>query len=505
MEPYATTWRVTCASLVAVWLIVLCVYWPTAASMVTKWYESGTFAHGFLIPPVALYFAWRRRRAFLRCAPAPEPWAAALLVLAGLLWLVGDLAAALVIQQAAFVAIVELVLWMVVGFRATWALAFPLVFLWFVVPFGEFLTSPLQDFTAWFAVHALRLSGVPVLVEGRALTIPSGYWLVAEACSGVRYVIPSIALGLIFARLTYRSWQRRLGFLLLSIVVPVLANGMRAYTIIMLAHLTHNRLAVGVDHLIYGWIFFAVVMLLLFLAGGRWREEVADDPGAGGRDATQDLTRGIARIPMTAALAALLAVCPPVLNATLFADLPARPVQMATPAALAPWATSADQPWQPRYAGADAEVSQSYASGDRIVHLYVAHYTNEHQGAELINDDNRLDDGKHWVLIGTEPIEVRLGSQQLPVRQDIIRSHTTGATRLAWTWYWVSGHYTLSPVTAKLLKVRSRLLRRPYNAAAVVLTTDHSANRPAQPALQDFLDHCPSLSDPATTAAPPQS
>lgn len=498
MEPYAATWRVTCLGVAAVWLLIVVVYWPTGSAMVRKWYESGTFAHAFLIPPVALFFAWRLRHGFLRDAPAPALWAAPLLAGAGLLWIVGDLAAVLVVQQVALVALLELVLLTVVGPRATRALAFPLAFLWFAVPVGEFLTVPLQDFTAWFAVHALRLSGVPVLVEGLALTIPSGHWLVAEACSGVRYVIPSAVLGLLFAWITFRSWRRRLSFVLLSIAVPVLANGVRAYAIIMLAHYTHNRIAVGIDHLIYGWVFFALIMLLLFVAGGRWREVQSDVARSGQRGLdSAEMPYAVARVPLALALAAIVAVCPPVLSATWFAEVPAEARALRAPAASDPWTMIDGEGLKPRYLGAAAQVSQSYVSEGPSVHLYIAHYVSERQGEELVSAENRLAERAEWMLIDTRPVAVRLGSDEVTVRQETIRSRHA-QTQVVWTWYWVSGQQTLSPIVAKWLRVKSRLLRRSYDAAAIVLSTAHSANHPAQPILQDFLDHCPGVGHPVS-------
>jgi hypothetical protein len=61
-----------------------------------------------------------------------------------------------------------------------------------------------------------------------------------------------------------------------SIIVPIIANWLRAYMIVMLGHLSGNRLAVGVDHLIYGWVFFGVVILAMFWIGARWREDEPD-------------------------------------------------------------------------------------------------------------------------------------------------------------------------------------------------------------------------------------
>jgi exosortase A len=145
----------------------------------------------------------------------------------------------------------------------------------FAVPFGEFLLPPLMEQTADFTVFALRATGIPVYREGLYFTIPSGNWSVVEACSGLRYLIASITLGFLYAYLTYHSIRRRAIFVVVSVIVPIVANWLRAYMIVMIGHLSSMKLAVGVDHLIYGWLFFGLVMLILFWVGSFWREDFA--------------------------------------------------------------------------------------------------------------------------------------------------------------------------------------------------------------------------------------
>ena len=171
-------------------------------------------------------------------------------------------------------AMVPLAVWAVLGTRVVEDLGFPLAFLFFAVPFGEFLMPPLMDWTADFTVgRDLRRAAFPCIAKATFFTIPSGRWSVVEACSGVRYLIASFMVGSLFAYLSYRSPVRRAAFIAASLVVPIVANWMRAYMIVMLGHLSGNRLAVGADHLIYGWVFFGVVMVLLFWIGARWRED----------------------------------------------------------------------------------------------------------------------------------------------------------------------------------------------------------------------------------------
>ena len=128
---------------------------------------------------------------------------------------------------------------------------FPLLFLFFAVPFGEALVPKLMDWTADFTVAAVKLSGVPVYREGTHFVIPSGQWSVIEACSGIKFLIASLMGGSLYAWLLYRSPGRRLAFIGASIVVPLLANWLRAYTIVMVGHLSNNRLMTNDDHIVF--------------------------------------------------------------------------------------------------------------------------------------------------------------------------------------------------------------------------------------------------------------
>src|SRR5207247_3142284 len=115
------------------------------------------------------------------------------------------------------------------------------------------------------------------------ITTPSQVWEVAAACSAIRYVIPTAVLTSLYAYISYRQWSRRLGFVFSSLLLVVLANGLRVYAIIILSHLgqhneTAGRLAGTIHtmwgHMVYGWVVFAVIMLGLFWVGLIWRVDI---------------------------------------------------------------------------------------------------------------------------------------------------------------------------------------------------------------------------------------
>ena len=299
----ATGWRTALPALVLAIVAILAIYWQTAESIEAIWSRSETFAHGYLIVPISLWLIWTQRKELARLTPSPDYLGLLLLAGLGFAWLAAAAGQVQVVQQYAMVAMIPTVVIVIAGRRVARALAFPLGFLLLGVPVGEALIPPLMDWTADFTVTALRLSGIPVYREGTFFTIPSGQWSVVEGCSGLRYLIASITVGALFAYLSYQKLWKRLLFVALSVIVPIIANGMRAYMIVMIAHLSDMKLALGIDHLIYGWLFFGLVMLLLFWSGSFWRDP---EPGSSAQSAT--LSPGPVRAPRGAIAGAAVAV-----------------------------------------------------------------------------------------------------------------------------------------------------------------------------------------------------
>ncbi|MCW8884559.1 MAG: exosortase A, partial [Motiliproteus sp.] len=230
------------------WLIT---YWPTLVSMTDIWMRSDTYAHGAIIPLLSAWLIWRKRLA-LKHKPTTPCWPAAVLIIGNsLIWLMAVAVDVMAIAQLATVIQIPLFTLLIMGWRWTSTITFPLIYLLFSVPIGEELTLPLQNITADFTVTFLQMSGIPVYINGLFIEIPTGKFEVAEACSGIRYLIASFAIGTLYAYLSYNSTKKRVIFIAASLMVPIVANGIRAYMIVMIAHLSDMKYATGVDHLVY--------------------------------------------------------------------------------------------------------------------------------------------------------------------------------------------------------------------------------------------------------------
>jgi exosortase A len=266
-------WRTTLPVLGVGFVALFVLFSSTATQIAQTWWGNDAYNHGLFILPISLFLVWRLRHKLARIAPQPTIWGVGAMAAAAFGWLFGNVAGVLVVEQFSLVFMLQAFILSVVGWRVARAALFPIFFLVFAVPFGEFLIPPLQDFTALFTVRALQLTGIPVFLEGLYIQIPAATFEVAAACSGSRFLITSVTLGALVANQFYHQTWRRVLFIALAILVPIIANGFRAYGLVMIAHLSDLELAVGADHVTFGLIFLSIVIVLLLLAGSLFREK----------------------------------------------------------------------------------------------------------------------------------------------------------------------------------------------------------------------------------------
>lgn len=486
-------WTVATVLTIAAVAALLLLFHQTTQSTVAIWERSETYAHGFLIFPISAFLIWSRRKEIALLTPQLDLRGLPVLLLLGFGWLLAYLARVLVVQQYALVAMIPVLVWIILGLRVTRTLSFPLGFLLFAVPVGEFLIPPLMDFTADFTVAALQLTGIPVYREGTFFTIPSGQWSVVEGCSGLRYLIASITLGCLYAYLTYRSTKRRIIFIILSLIVPVIANGLRAYMIVMIAHLSNMKLALGVDHLIYGWVFFGLVMALLFWIGAFWREDLPTvDSGAPTVSPEPSIVPATSRQIALATLAALaVAAVWPGYAAYLESHVtPALSIKLEAPPDSGGWrldmAPISD--WQPHYEGSDSSLMQTYRKGDKVVSLYLGYYRHQREGSELITSTNVMVPLKHpvWSKVGESALTATIGGKPLQIIQTKLRS--SSLRLLVWNWNRIDNTDTVNAHLAKLLEAKAKLLGARDDGTAIIISTPYE-DRPESAAatLQEFI------------------
>ena len=274
-NPAGRAWRLGILAAVCGVAALLLLFRAEASAAVRVWYASTAYGHCFFVLPIAAWLAWDRRDAAVGLAPEPTLWPALFAVPLAIGWFIAERLGIMEGRQLAALGLVEVLLVCLLGLRLARAFAVPLAYLVFMVPFGAFLTPALQHFTARFVAVGLDILHIPNFVDSFTIEIPEGIFYVAEACAGLRFLIAAIAFGVLYACMIYRSPWRRVAFIAVSCVVPVIANGFRALGTVVLGHVLGSAEAAEADHLLYGWIFFSIVILLLILAGLPFREDTA--------------------------------------------------------------------------------------------------------------------------------------------------------------------------------------------------------------------------------------
>jgi exosortase A len=269
---------------------VLATYVGTLLSMASTWASSDTYGHGFAVLPAALWLVYRQRRELAATEPRVCWGGLPLLGAFVTTWMLGRWCDVAVLEQASLLAMVPAALLLVLGREYLARIAFPAGFALLAVPVGDFLLSPLMSVTAAGAVALLHGSGIESYRDGWIIATPAGRFVVAEACSGLRYLIASFATGLLFAHLFLRGLGRQLAFVALAVGVPLLGNIVRAWMIIALAGPAGTRLVVGADHLLHGCLMFLVFMVPVLAVGlllaGRQPSPPRGDTVYGGFGAT---------------------------------------------------------------------------------------------------------------------------------------------------------------------------------------------------------------------------
>jgi exosortase A len=473
-------------------LALFFIYYETIWSIVYIWSRSDTFAHGFLIFPISIWLIWTRRNLLENLRPAPVLWVALITIPLGVVWLLGWLVDVSVIQQLALIAMLVVGAWAIMGHQLTRLLVFPLLFLFFAVPMGEGLIPPMQQFTALSAVWMIEMTGIPVYREGLIFTLPSGRWEVVQACSGVRYIIASVTIGTLYAYLTYRSWPRRLLFVIASAIVPVLANSVRAYIIVMLGHVSDMTVAVGADHLVYGWLFFGLVIFVLFWLGSFFREDHLVQ-AATHRDIKapgSDLSGSNLKLLLVFCTTLMIVALAPFLARTALdnSGYEAREV-ISFPETAGLWQTSAAASW--RWA------PPSRVSGQQVAHfghdgetlrLFLQFPDGVLDSTDVIGSSARFDRWRSgWNVAVQNKVTVVVPGGAIAVDEAQMRSRDVEL--LVWSWYLIGDFSTSNDYQAKVHQALARLGRGEAGATRIVVAIPMQSSLAAtRSRLQSFVD-----------------
>jgi exosortase A len=481
-------WRGALLRLGGCWLALLIAFLPDWMAIFDQWWNSSTYNHELMVPAIIAWLVWLRVPQLARLEP--QGWWPGLFALAGSLcvWMLGAMAGFDLFRQTGAVAMLPSAVLLLLGPRVSAGLIFPLSYSAFLVPFGDELVPPLQTLTAKLTIALVEASGIPAQIDGVFIDTPAGLFQVAEACSGVKFLIAMIALGALVGNVCFRSWKRRMAFMALCIVAPIVTNGIRAWGTIYAAQYVGVERAGGIDHIIYGWVFFAIVIAAVLGLSWRYFDRGFDDPlidaNALNADTRIDKLAGyrIGALGAIAALGVLAFGAQSWARAAERLDAPL-PRHIALPD-VPGWHRVDYAPqawWEPRARGAGHRLLGRYRDGrGNQVDVFFALYAGQGEGREAGGF------GEGALMPGTEWNWASPGPEMPPAKSERLRWGRS-VERIALTYYRTGDLLSGSNARLKLANIADRVRLRSRPTAMLIVSAEQRPGHPAPQALQSFV------------------
>jgi len=245
------------ASLVAG--LVIALYARVLSDLALDWWIDPGSSHGMLIPPIAIYIAWLRRRSTLATPPSADARGLWLTLLACLMLLVGILGAEFFLTRTSFVVLLAGLIWTFWGLPRFKTLLFPIVLLCTMIPLPQIiynlLAAPLQLFASQVATDLVQSLGVTVYRDGNVIHLAGISLGVAEACSGLRSLTSLVTAALLVGFLQCTRIRTRVLLVSLSVPIAIGMNVVRVAGTALIAE-QNQQYALGYYHLFSGWLVF---------------------------------------------------------------------------------------------------------------------------------------------------------------------------------------------------------------------------------------------------------
>ena len=510
----AWTWPLAGLLLVATWF----AFERAIRSMVGQW-SLEEFSHGYLIPFIALYLAWQRRQLLLS-AELRGSWAGVVLVIVGVgLATAGRLATLVFVEQFALLVMLCGLTLALTGRQGLRILRMPLGVLVFMIPLPMFvmnnLSSQLQLLSSSAGVWLMRLAGVSVFLEGNIIDLGTYKLEVAEACSGLRYLLPLMTLGFLIACL-YRAalWKRVLIFIS-SIPVTLVVNSLRIGIIGVMVDRWGPGMAEGAVHDVQGWMMFMLstgvllleVMVLARIGADRrpWREAFGLDtppPSALSVPQNSPVARSMPAVAWAAsAVLVLFAIGTRAFPAPQML-VPSRTSFASFPLSVGAW-NGTRQGMEQVYLDAlklDDYILADYARGDAgPVNLYVAWYDQQNTGESTHSPKGCLPGGGWRIhdLRQVDLVTVKIGGRALRVNRALIQYDTQ--RELVYYWFLQRGRVVTNEYLVKWYLLVDSVRRHRTDGALVrviVPMTPTMSEADADRVLSEFVADIGSRLDP---------
>jgi exosortase len=243
-------------------------YYQTTFNLVDIWLKfDESLSHGLLVVAMAIYLLAKnlRQDAEKKISIA----AISCLLCLSLTWLIFATLNIDILEQLILLPILAAGLWCVIGTQPIYKLLPCVSLLIFAIPIWDYLAKPLVYLSTQAVTLAIELTNLTAFIEGNQISLPFGVLVIADGCSGVRYLTVALAIAYYLCLDSVCSFRKKLILILTSLALGVFSNWLRIFLITVIAYHSDMQSSVVDDHELFGWIVFAVMFAPILYFGGR--------------------------------------------------------------------------------------------------------------------------------------------------------------------------------------------------------------------------------------------
>lgn len=428
----------------SLFVFFILLYWQTSSNLVALWNTNNTYSHGFLVLILSMWLVYRNNSKLLTLSITPAPLLLIPLIGSLVLWLFASITDTKTIELTLLPLIFIMAYSSIIGFKIAYLLAPSLLYLLLATPIWEVFVPLFQLMAVTVNEFALQVSGIPTYIKDTTVTIPAGVFEIKGGCSGIRFLLVTLALGLYVSISNFKSLKLSIVLVTASVILPVIFNWARIYILILIGHLSNMESSLMKDHEMFGWYLYAVSLIPWFLLV-RWlsnkeQEEDIEESNNTIKATYPKLFISIVIILIASAPAFIFYFKNTELN-TL--------TSINTVKASMPWLGPIQtNSWKPDYRGATLELNQLYIGSENNsdISLHINYYGRQSQGKELINELNNITESDNI----THKRNIAFNSHQI-IELTFEKDKTK---RLVWYWFQVDNKATTKPIIVKLLQFK---------------------------------------------------
>ena len=245
--------------------IAIVIFYPSWIRLAEGWLEfDEALAHGLATAAIFLWLLLTHPPVHDGSHTQLKPYrtvAAVLLIILTLIWALVELVRIDTLIYLMLPAGLIVTTWALLGLARTLTFLPYAILLSLSLPLWADMAPALVDLASIVVGTWVGWFGMTAFIEGNSITLPYGRLIIADGCSGFRYLAIAVMLAVMTSILNDYRWRGWMITTLVAAALAIIANWVRITILVVVAYETDMQSEMIADHDTMGWIVFGAFIL----------------------------------------------------------------------------------------------------------------------------------------------------------------------------------------------------------------------------------------------------